>query len=341
MKKDNKIVVSISSMNDIDKLTDKTKYINLDITNCDFDVINFFIKNGENYLYSEIIQDKPGYIYVSYQDFLKSENIISGIYASMPNDLSPLEMARYLYVSIPKYVCLDINLDREKNELLNLNLINCVNNLWGSIALGRVNDKSISKIYYYLCRRMGIDVSLMNSNITHDTYTELHIARMAIITDLFNDLPFIQAGMKTLHFGNYNDEVELDKKVKYIKNKYNDELIDKALKDIDYRDDMCVEVVLAKTERILPIDIIKPVELAVIYTFIFNKYCSNCDIKINNLFLNNKERNHFIVISYNDEHYSYNYKKKIFVRIENKDIKNNINIGKIGIYMDEFIPNIS
>jgi len=341
MKNSNEVIVNIFSIKDLDKITEKTKYINLNITDCDIDIINFFIKNGESFLYSEIINETAGYIYVNHQDFLRAENIISGIYADMPNDLTKLEMARYLYVNIPKYVFLDINLNHEKNESLDLSLISSVNNIWGSLSLGRVNDKSASKIYYYLCRRLGIDINLLISNITNDIYTELHISKMSIIADLYNDIPFIQAKMKTLHFGTYNDELELDKKINYIKTKYNDELIDKSLKNIDYTTKECIETILSKTTKILPIEKIKPTELSIIYNLIFNKYCPNYEIKINNMFLNNKEKNHFIIISHKDEYYSFNYKKKVFVKVNNIDLIDNITAGRIGLYLNEFIPNLS
>ena len=73
---------------------------------------------------------------------------------------------------------------------------------------------------------------------------------------------------------------------------------------------------------------------------IFNKYCPKYQIKINNLFLNTKDKNHFIIISYEEEHYSYNYKKKAFVKVTNLDLIDNINNGRIGLYTDEFIPNL-
>ena len=41
--KDNQLVVSISSMKDIENITNKTKYINLDISNNDYDVISYFV----------------------------------------------------------------------------------------------------------------------------------------------------------------------------------------------------------------------------------------------------------------------------------------------------------
>ena len=46
------------------------------------------------------------------------------------------------------------------------------------------------------------------------------------------------------------------------------------------------------------------------------------------------------MISYNNEHYSYNYKKKSFVKVNDTDILDNMKTGKIGLYLDEFIPNI-
>ena len=339
MKKSKSYVVSINSKSDIDLITDDTKYININVTNPDIDVINFFLKNGENYLYSEIIDGTCGYIYVNYKEFAMSEKIINYIYANMPDDLSKLEMARYLYTSIPKYVYFDINLDIDKNENYNMSLMNSINNLWGSLSLGRVNDKSISKIFYYLCRRLDID-SVMVTSINNDSYVKLNIDKISLITDLFNDIPFVQVGMKTLHFGTYNDDLSLDNKIKYIKNKYTDTLLDKHLKDIDYNKSDCVSNVLIKCEKVINIDKIKPVELSIIFEYIFNKYCPQYDIKINNLYLNNKEKKHFLVISYGDNHYSYNYRKKCFVLVKDKDIINSINSNRIGLYMDEFVPNI-
>lgn len=339
MKENKSYIVKISTMKDLDYITEDTKYINIDISNCDNEIINFFLKNGEKYLYSEIIDNQMGYIYVNYTDFYKAENIINGIYANMPNDLTKLEIARYLYTELPKYVFFDINLNREKNETSNLSLINTINNIWGSISAGRINDMSISKIYYYLCKRIGIDITIIKNN--NDLYNEIMIDKIKIITDLYNDIPYIQAKMKTKFFGTYNEEIELDKKINYINNKYNDELIDKALKNIDYNKEDCIENILLETEKIFNIKKIKPAELSIIYNQIFKKYCPNYIININNLFLNNKNKNHFIIITCNNKYYSFNYKKNTFVEVDNYEIKKNIEIGKIGLYLNEFIPNIN
>ena len=340
MKNTHSLILSISSKKDIDKIKENTKYINIDITNCDYDVIAYFLKHGQKYLYSEIIDDTKGYVYVSYEDFYKAETIISAIYANMPNDLNKLETARYLYTSIANYVFFDININQEKNENYSFSLTSSINNLWGSLSLGRVTDISASKLYYYLCKRLDLDISLEINNQTKEAYNKLIIDNLVLNTDLFLDIPYIQVKMSTKYFTPYNNDLDLDKKVKYIKNKYTDTLIDKTLKNIDYTKENCVGDILYKTQNILDIDSIKPVELSIIYENIFNKYCPNYSIKINNLFLNNQGKFHFIMISYNDEHYSYNYKKKTFVKVNDLDLIDNIKTGKIGLYLNEFIPNI-
>jgi len=341
MKIKHSLVVSVSKKSDLNKITKDTKYINIDISNVTHEVISYFMEYGSNYLYSEMINGVKGYIYVSHSEFLKAENLIEMIYVNMPNNLTKLETAKYLYISIAKCVSFDINVDTNKNELCNLSLMNSVNNLWGSLSLGRVNDISASKIYYYLCKRLGIDISLVVNEDTKEALNKLEINNQVLIVDLFNDIPYIQVNMQTRHFATYNDELDLDKKIKYIKNKYNDYYIDKLLKDIDYTKDDCVECVLYKTQKLLDIDNIKPVELSIIYEYIFNTYCPNYNIKINNLFLNNEYKKHFIMISYNNNHYSYNYKKKSFVNVMDTDILDNLNVGKIGLYKNEYIPNVN
>ena len=339
MKNTHSLVLSVLTMKDIDKIGENTKYINLDITNCNNDVINYFLKHGKKFLYSEIIDNNIGYIYVSYEDFYRAETIINAIYADMPNDLNQLEMARYLYTRIAKYVFFDINILPEKNESYSFSLTSSINNLWGSISLGRVTRASIAKIYYYLSKRIGLDVTI-ELDTNKEPYNKLTINNLILNVDLFSDIPYIQVKMPTKYFTPYNNEQDLDKKVKYIKNKYTDSLIDKALKNIDYTQENCVGDILYKTQNIFDIDNIKPVELSIIYEDIFNKYCPNYNIKINNLYLQDNNKYHFIMISYNNEHYSYNYKKKSFVKVNDIDILDNLKTGKIGLYLNEFIPNI-
>lgn len=341
MKNKSSLIVSISKTSDLDKITKDTKYINIDITNISQEIISYFIKNGTSFMYSDIIENTPGYNYVSYNDFVKAENIIDKIYNEMPNNLNEIEVAKYLYVAIPKYVYFDINTDKIKNEIYNLSLMSTVNNIWGSLSSGRINDISASKIYYYLCRRVGIDISIVIDEDNKQALTKLLIDNQVLITDLFEDIPFIQCNMQTNHFATYNDDISLDKKIKYLKNKYNNYYLDKALKNIDYTKEDCIYTILNITKDIININTIKPVELSIIYRYIFDRYCPNYNVKINNLYLNNENKNHFIIISYNNIHYSYNYKLQKFIEVSDEDIIDNINDGKIGLYHGEFISNIN
>jgi len=341
MKNNKSLIVHITSMADLDKITSKTKYISLDLTHFNSDVLSYFINNGQNYFYSEIIDDHAGYIYVSYEEFVKAETVIDMIYANMPDNLTKLETARYLYISIAKLVSSDINISPEKTEYLDLTLLSNIGSLWGSLSIGRVNDISAAKIYYYLCKRLDLDVSLVVDYNTKEALNKLNINNQILLVDLYKDLPYIQSLMQTKNFATYNDDIELDHRIKYIKNKYNDYYLDKSLKNIDYTKEGCVKDILSKTESILPLDIIKPAELAVIYQSIFDKYCPNYDIKINNLYLNDKTKLHFLIISYQNNHYSYNYREKTFVKVNEIDILNNLKEGKIGLYQNELIPNIN
>ena len=339
MKNKSSLIVHIHSSQDIDKITDKTKYINLDINNINEEIIEYFIKYGSDFMYADFIGDTPGYIYVNYQEFIQAEEIIELIYQDMPGMISEIEIAKYLYVTLGKIVSVDINSDNSKNDYYNLGLATNINNLWGSLATGLTTDISIAKIYYYLCIRAGIknSVVLYGNNIVN----ELYIDRQTLMVNLLKDIPFIQANMKTRYFSTYNDDELLDKNINYLKNRYNDYYLDKALKNIDYMREDCVYTILNRTVKLFNINKIKPGELRILYEYIFNKYCPNYNIKINNLYLNNRKRKHFIIISYNLEHYSYNYQKKCFVKVSDFDIIDNIKEGKIGLYLNEFIPNIN
>ena len=340
MKNKDSLILSISTKEDINKITDNTKYINIDITNPNHEVITYFKKNGHNYKYADKTNDILGYNYVDYNTFIKAETIIDLIFASMPNDLTKIEISKYLYISAAKYLSYNINIDESKNEIYNLTLMNEANNLWGSLSTGNVTDITASKIYYYLCRRLDIETNIEIDESTKESLTKLIIDNQVLITDLYEDIPFIWANMQTRYFATYNDDANLDKRIKYLKNKYTDYYLDKALKNIDYTNEECVWLILNKTKDILNIETIKPSCLSTIYKYIFNKYCKNYNIKINNLFLNSNFKKHFILISYNNIHYSYNYKKKEFSIVNNTDIIENINEGKIGLYYGELIPSI-
>ena len=340
MKNKSSLIVSIYSISDINKITKDTKYISIDITNPNYDIISYFIDNGHNYLYSDITNNINGYNYVKYEEFIKAENLIDMIFSNMPNNLSKLEIARYLYISLGKCLSCSINTNIEKTEVYNTPLITSINNIWGSLSEGITNQNSANKLYYYLCKRSDIKCELIEKE--DESYSvKLNINNKVLITNLFSDIPYIQSMMQTKHFSTYNDDIEVDKKVNYVKDKYNDYYLDKELKDIDYTKEDFVWTILLITQKILKIDIINPTELSIIYRYIFDKYCPNNDIKINNLYLKNHDKKHFIMISYNKYHYSFNYKKNTFIKINDDDIISNLKIGKIGLYQKENIPNIS
>ena len=333
------LIVTISSINDIKKITNDTKYINLNISTINNTIINYFKINGKNYLYSDFVDNSYGYTYVSYNEFLKAENIIDDIYDNMPNNLNYLEIFRYLYINIAKYVSFDINSDYSKNETYNLSLVSNINNLWGSLSIGRITNKTIAKIYYYICKRKALSIKIIAND--NEILNEITLNNQILYVNLFKDLPYISANMQTKYFANYNNYPELDKKIKYIKYNYNDYYLDASLKDIDYTKEDFIWHFLSKTQTIIDILNIPPVELSIIYNYLFKKYCPTYEIKINNLYLNNPNKNHFIMISYHNYHYSYNYKKKTFVKVKDNDIIDNISIGKIGLYSHEYIPNIN
>ena len=45
MKNNKSLVVHIKELSDLDKITDYTKYINIDITNYNHDIISYFLNN--------------------------------------------------------------------------------------------------------------------------------------------------------------------------------------------------------------------------------------------------------------------------------------------------------
>ena len=332
-------------MDDIKRLNEleSVKYINLDITNPNLEVIYYLIDNGQNYSYSDMIDGKNGYIYVAYEVFKEAELSILDIINNIPTNLDELEIARYLYISLGKTLGYDINILPDKNETFNLNTINTINNIWGCINNSKGTNVSFTKIYLYLCKIMNIDCKLITVSKMGYLKNTLTINGTNIITDITQDIPFIQANFKTKYFLGYNDNLELDKKINYIKDNYNEDKIEQALKNIDYSKENILKEILIKTQNIINVNEIKPIELGIIYDIIFEKYCPNYNISINNLFINDiyNSKEHFILISCDNKYYSYNYTRSSFVEISYDEIIKNIENKKIGIYLNEKIPTIS
>ena len=343
MKDKSQLIMNITNMDDIKKLeTNKDiKYLNIDIMNPNLEVVYYLIDHGENYSYSDLIDNQRGYIYVPHEIFKKSMLFILDIIKQIPTTLTELEIARYLYITIGKNIGYDINILPDKNELFSLKNINIINNIWGSINITKGTNISFTKLYLYLCHLMNIDCKLITTGRLGYKKNILTIDNTNIIVDITQDIPSIQAGFKTNHFTGYNDNLELDKKISYITTNYNELLIEEELKHLDYTKDEIFQNILLKTQKIIKAETIKPIELGIIYDIIFTKYYPNREISINNLYIKNQTvKEHFILITYNKKYYSYNYTKNSFVEIPKEEIEKNLETKKIGTYINEKIPYI-
>ena len=341
MKDSSQIRMNITNMDDIKKLqkNPNIKYLNIDIMNPNLEVIYYLIDHGKNYSYSDLIDNKRGYIYVSHDIFKQSQLLILDIINNIPSTLTELEIARYLYITVGKNLGYDINILPDKNENLSLKNINIINNLWGSLNITKGTNSSFCKLYLYLCRIMNIDCNLVITSQLGYLKNILTIDNTNLTIDITQDIPFIQAGFKTKHFTGYNDNLELDKKIAYIKDNYSETLIENSLTHLDYSKSDVFQTILLKTQEIIKAENIKPIELSVIYENIFNKYCPNYEIKINNLYIQNSaNKEHFILIAYDKKYYSYNYARNSFVEIPKEELTKNIETKKIGTYLNEKIP---
>jgi len=334
------VIYDISSISECRKLDDSIKYITLDITNVDASVISYLQNNGKNYLYTDRINNKRGFVYVDYETFIKGQSVVDKIVNEIPKKLNQLEIARYLYISLGKVIGYDINILEDKNDFFNLCDVNNSNNIWNSLATSKASNISIAKLYMYLCSIFNIKCEIITTSDEGYLANKIVVDNNSLIVNLSKDLAFIQAGFPTVAFASYNNDTQLDSKIGYIKKYYNDLLVDRVLSSVDYLDEFVVSEILVKTQKILNVEKIKPNELATIYGYIFNKYCPNYDIIINNLYINDNFRQHFILISYGNYHYSYNYARKSFTTIEQDNLIKNLDSNKIGVYANELIPNI-
>ena len=145
------------------------------------------------------------------------------------------------------------------------------------------------------------------------------------------------AGIAEITLQKAKNNKDIDKKIFYIKNSYINEIIDKELRGLDYTKDNMLSDILEVLERSINISDVGVIELAKICKDIFDKYTPNYDIRINNLFLldSDESKEHFIVISYDNSFYSYNYNKQCFIKMSYDVITKNIKDNKIGIYKGE------
>lgn len=334
-----KIILTANNMKDVENISASIKYINLNLDDPDRKVLDYFINNGQRFSYS----DSNGYIYVDYKTFYTGQSIIDKIVSDIPKGFNDIEKSKYLYVILGSILSYDINVIPEKNELFNFYHVNIINNVWGSIVGNKTLNGSLCKLYSYICKLTNISNEVITTNDYGYFCNKLNINNSSMIVDLTRDLPFIQGKFQTRCFGAYNEDFELDKKIGYVKKNYSDKEIDKILKNLDYTKSDFLKDLLLKTNSVLPVANINPIELGIIYDYIFSKYCPNYDICINNLYINDiyHEKEHFILITYGDEHYSFNFKKNCFVLVEDEDLIKNLQSKKIGIYANEQIPHLN
>ena len=298
MNTDN-IIVNIKNIEDIEKISNVTKYINISIDNINNDVINYFLLNGKNYLYSDTINNNNGFIYSNYDMFKNGENIINTIICNVPNDLSDIEKIRYVYIYLGKILCSDINIMDDKNEIISFDKVSTASNIWSSLSSRKVSDIVVSKIFMYVCFRLGFKSELISSSIRGNIANKVYVNDTFVIVDLFSDLYNIHAGFSTKYFDKYNDNKDIDKKILYIKDEYMEFYIDNKLKNLDYTKENVVEEVLSVTSNLINVNNIGTYELSNIYKYIFDKYVPNYDIRINNLFIYgvNHIKEHFALFS--------------------------------------------
>ncbi len=339
------IVLTIHNMDDIELLkhNSTTEYINIDLDYPNKEIINYFKENGQKYYYADFVNSQNGYIYVDYNTFIKGEEIIDTIMCAKPDNLNKLETCKYLYKSVGRIISYDINTISTKNELFNYNNLNTINNIWGALTNLKGTNISYTKIFYYLCRILDINNEIIYTSEHGHLANKIELDDTTFITDITKDIPFIQAKFQTKYFGNYNDDIDLDKKIKYIKDTYNDILLANKLKKFNFNKENLLANILNIIENIININDMGPIELGTILDIIFQKYCPSNHIVINNLYTidihNNQE--HFILISDQENYYSYNYRMNKFLKIPAIDLERNIENKKIGIYLNEIIPNLN
>lgn len=332
------VALSIKSSDDLKKISNKTKYINIATDNGDKEVVDYFINNGREYCYSELDTSYRGYVYVPYEIFRDGEDIIERMIDKIPNNFSTLEKVRYVYIFLGRLLSLDINSMEEKNDIISLTTMGNTQNIWGALVKRKITRKTSSILLMYVYSRMGIKCERVYNGINGSVANKIYLDDdNFIVVSLADDMGNIQGKFRTMYFDNYNDDRVIDKKIGYIKDKYMDEIIDTALGKISYTEENVLEEILSKSSAVLDIKVVGVYELCEIYRKIFKMYCPNYDIRINNLYVsrNYYQKEHFIVISYGDRMYSYNYSKDYFMIVDGNDLAKNIDSNRIGIYEDE------
>lgn len=194
---------------------------------------------------------------------MTKKDLIEEIIQNMPENLTQLEKARYIYIELGKQrrfdtryyygnasarrrVFKEIQSDiSNPHTLRNKRTIICI---------------TLSEIYRSALKEVGIDCEIVRNGIFGDKHVlpivnlndEIR-GRLRIRADLQQDLESIQAGMSTVEFGNINalekdydiieeDELKkIDKKIGYISEDYRDVdiyTVQREIKDMDANDSL-------------------------------------------------------------------------------------------------------
>ena len=341
MKSNTSLMCNIKNNDDLNSIDKLTKYLVIDVINSSNDVFSFLIEHGQNYFYAELIDDLKGFFFVNYNTFIKGEYQIKKIIEGLNSEFNDLEKLRYIYINLGKYLTNDINSLEYKNDKFSFNDVGVISNMWGSLAMGKANSLSASKIVKYICHLVGLDCKIVFNNKMF--YNEITIGGQSILINLFLDIPYIQFGFPTVYFSTYNDDNQLDKKIGYINKKYNSSLLDKTFKKMLFSENFSIEHILDALEKNININMVGSLELYQMLNMIFSRYYPNENISVNNLYINCEDgkRQHFVLISSNDKYYSYNYESNKFIMLDKKDLMDSFNIGKIGVYLEESLPSLN
>lgn len=121
------------------------------------------------------------------------------IIEKMPDGLTQIEKARYIYIQLGKYFSYDERYitsesDDERKEIFDKNI--------GDIENDKVVCTSLSRIYENLLKRVGIKaktVLIPGEKLGH-AFTEIEIDGKKYFTGLIRDLMNIKTGLKTKEF---------------------------------------------------------------------------------------------------------------------------------------------
>ena len=331
MRQLSEVICKVKNKNDLSRFGDDTSYVELSLSEPDYEVIGSLLaKDNSNYY-----TDDGGYVYVDYNTFKEGQEFINDLILKIDSDFSLLEKARYLYIQLGKIMGIDINACEEKNEDYRYLDYNILDNIWGSICYRKANNCSLAKLYMYLCSLVGVRCELVGSSRGY--INRVYWENNSFCVDLYNDIMYIQGGFETKYFGSYNNDLNLDKKISYIRDNYSNSYLRTLFREFGGLNKDIFRWLLIRSQGIFNIGNICSYELFRIYKYVFDTYLVNSEIKISNLYINSisNEKEHFVLFNYKDRYFSYNYTVHSFVEISIDDIRKNINAKKIGIYQGE------